>query len=90
MSDEFGLAEPFDIDDGELDGLTPQQCFVLGVEWATFRHAMQSGDEIGMMIHAENCQRIKAMTERHGRRFTAQFHDDAGESWVSIHVEATK
>lgn len=32
MSDEnYILLESFQIDDGELDGLSPQECFVLGV-----------------------------------------------------------
>ena len=30
------LIEGFDIDNGELEGLTPQECFIIGVEWCQF------------------------------------------------------
>jgi hypothetical protein len=31
---EFGMVRSFDIDDGQLDGLRPQEIFVLGYELA--------------------------------------------------------
>ena len=55
----YGIIEPFDIDAGELDGLSPQQCFVLGVEWSTVRDALDARRELGpMMVHAANVPRL--------------------------------
>jgi hypothetical protein len=34
---EFGLIEPFDIDDGSLKGFRPEYAFALGTEWQIFR-----------------------------------------------------
>ena len=33
---QFECSEPFGIDNRELDGLTPQFIFTLGVEWQIF------------------------------------------------------
>lgn len=76
-SDEREFAEPFDIDDGELDGLSPQLIFTLGVEWQMFFHDMESKDEFYRDVHIENVPRLKAMCERHGRQVKEQWlHDD--------------
>lgn len=31
--DDYCIVDSFEIDDGSLEGVSPVQCFVLGVEW---------------------------------------------------------
>lgn len=84
---KYELVEPFDIDDGELDGLSPQECFTLGVEWQAVRANLESGDDFTWTVHAENRGRLQAMMERNGRpvRFTFM-EDDVSESWLNMEV----
>ena len=51
---EFGLIKSFDIDNGELDGFTPQQCFVLGYELCQIDEALKRSDPISKPVHAES------------------------------------
>lgn len=66
MSDDAAtIIEPFDVDDGELDGLSPQLCFVLGVEWAMVREALDADRQLGpLWVHAQNVPRLRAMIRR--------------------------
>lgn len=84
----FGLVDPFDIDDGQLDGLMPQQVFTLGVEWEMVRARMDADESFSHLIHSENRDRIAAMASRRGRvvRFTAM-HDDVSEAWLTAHID---
>ena len=95
MSDnaEYDLMEPFDIDNGELDGLRPQECFVLGVEWQMCAALADTGKAWGKMIHLMNLPRIEAMLNRRGlEHVAAGLNMDASlatmNDWVSISVEA--
>lgn len=85
MGDEFELMEPFDIDNGELDGLRPQEIFALGVEWEMLRQELDTGRMIGRMIHKENLDRFSAMCLRRGREFVA---GDSDDGWISVSLEA--
>jgi len=85
---EFGCVEPFDIDDGELDGLTPQQCFVLGYELADIsRRAELLEDSFGALVHSSNRERIERALQKRGRdcRF-GWAGDDRSESWMHLWV----
>lgn len=100
MSDEseYSLIESFHIDNGQLRGLSPQQCFVLGVEWQTFydklRVAQLAGDEepcegLGVAsfhatVRVENLDRLSRLLRKHNRPFTTQINS-CGE-WVDIEV----
>ena len=66
---EYTLKESFHIDNGELDGLRPQECFVLGVEWAgVYGHLIGDGkDRLNMTVHHANSQRLIGLCEKHGR-----------------------
>lgn len=71
MSDEqeggFGMMEPFDVDNGELDGLTPQQCFVLGYECRMVHEMLEDQREIeDQPVHAANRERLMRMAIRRG------------------------
>ena len=63
----FEIIESFEIDDGSLSGLSPEKCFVLGVEWESFLRKLRSGSSFVEIVHAENAERLVRLVERHGR-----------------------
>lgn len=74
---EYGCVEPFNIDDGQLDGLTPQQCFVLGYELAITSAEMEQGLKIGKPVHPQNRERLEQAAKLRGRRIKlVVYHDD--------------
>lgn len=81
----YELCEPFDIDHGELEGINPRECFVLGVEWQMIAEALDTGRRVSCPIHAHNVSRIRAMCERRGREHSLEPADD---EWVHLTVEA--
>lgn len=80
---DWGLQEPFDIDNDELSGLRPQDCFALGVEWQMVADEMETGEPFGWPIHAANSERIKRMCIRRGRKFRTKPN---GEGWIWLEV----
>jgi len=76
------LVEPFDVDDNSLDDLSPQQCFALGVEWASVRDALGRGELGPFMVHAENVPRLRAMIRR--RRGLILSAASAREGWALL------
>ena len=56
---EFQCTEPFGIDDGELDGLSPQKIFVLGYELAQISAEWVAGDRPAKPVHPENRERLE-------------------------------
>ena len=82
---EFHMIEPFDVDNGELDGLRQSLCFVLGVEWQMVKNQLESGKPFERPIHSENLDRIEAMLKRADRGYEVAMHDD----WPTIVVEAS-
>lgn len=89
MSDdaEFGLIRVFDIDNGELDGLNPQECFALGYELAQIDGLLESGAAIHKPVHAENHDRIKSACEKTKRAFALTWMPgDSSESWMLLEV----
>lgn len=91
MSDaEFRPVRPFDIDSGQLDGLRPQDCFVLGYELAIVDEAIRCPLPIGRPVHAKNRDRIEAQFKRAGRDCSMTFmHDDQSEEWLWLSSGAT-
>lgn len=88
MSD-YGLIRPFGIDDGELDGETPQECFVLGYELATIDGRIERCEPIvDQLVHAANRDRIESQLRRAGiTRFSFTFMpDDPSEGWATLNV----
>lgn len=63
---DYELVEPFDID-GSLGGLSKEQCFTLGVEWAMLRARILAGEKFTASCHSANVCRLTAIAERHGR-----------------------
>ena len=93
MEGEFEQCESFGIDSGELDGLTPQDCFVLGYELATI-HAMAetiaANETIAMhLVHAANKSRIEAALQKRRRGYQWTWpSDDVSEAWVYLTILA--
>lgn len=84
---EFGLIKSFAIDDGQLDGLTPQECFVLGYELAQIDHQLGTGVPIRQPVHADNRERIASSCRDAERRFNLSWlPGDASESWLLLEV----
>ena len=88
MEAEYRNCEPFLIDDGQLDGMTPQQCFVLGYELHTVVKVAECCDhEVDMTVHAENVERVEAfLTARHRGWSWMWPSDDVSESWVYLKI----
>lgn len=98
---EFGLVEPFGVDHGELDGLTPAQCFALGVEWEMFRRLLEktvgecsdgttsfkTAYAFSTMCNERNADRLLAMAERHGRFCESRTKHDG---WTELIVGGLK
>lgn len=84
---DWGLVEPFDIDHGELDGLTPQMGFVLGVEWQQFRQALLTNPEPFLQaVHTANEARLLSLCQRHGRPAKSTWLHDDHEGHRVLHV----
>lgn len=88
---EWGLVELFGIDGGELTGLTPEQGFVLGVEWEMFRRQLLALSEahgsvsLQAPLHDANKIRCQQMAQRSG--FHVSFVDEQEfEGWTTIVV----
>ena len=80
---EYRLVESFDIDDGSLDGLTNNECFALGVEWAMVRARVLAGETFTRLCLAPNSERLSALAERHGRFVE---HHPHSEGWSQIFI----
>lgn len=88
---EFGLKKSFHIDHGELDGLSPQMCFVLGYELAQLdwmlRDEFVNIDDWSMTVHVENRERIEEACRDAKRPFTLTWLEgDVSESWLLLKV----
>lgn len=87
----FGLIKSFDIDHGELDGRTRQQCFVLGYELAEIDCLLKQHDAIRKPVHSDNRERIEKSCVDSGRQFRlAWMPIDPSETWMMLEVEAVK
>lgn len=86
---EYGLIKSFDIDNGELEGLGPQEIFVLGYELAQIDHKLEGTKEFSQPVHAENRQRIIKACGDSGRQYRLTWlPGDESESWLLLQVAA--
>jgi hypothetical protein len=83
---ELQLVEPFDIDNGELDGHSTAGAFALGVEWQQFRSELQSVLGFEKTVNRANVERLIRMCVRRGRRYRIRHLDD---HWTEITVHDT-
>lgn len=84
---EFGLLDSFGIDDGELEHLDRHECFVLGVEWQTFRQELDKCRRYGrgefkQLVHASNEQRLSELADKYGFTVSRTLEND---SWATLH-----
>lgn len=87
MEKSFGLIRPFAIDNGELEGLSSQEIFVLGYELATIDIALAGKKGINQMVHSANMDRITFECERQKRTFRFVWNsEDISEAWVQLIV----
>lgn len=85
---EFGLVKSFGIDGGELDGLSPQECFVLGYELGQIDSLLKGPDEFRQPVHAENQSRIELACKDARRKFKLTWLEgDVSESWLLLEVD---
>ncbi len=88
---EFGLVKSFQIDNGELDGLRPQDCFVLGYELAQVDQLLKGTTGIRQPVHADNRERIESACNDAGRPFQlAWLSGDVSESWLLLEVAPSR
>jgi hypothetical protein len=82
---EYGLKEPFDIDNDELAGISPQNVFCMGYECCLIAHSLddETGGAFSRPIHADNASRVKRMCIRRGRKFKIE---PCAEGWCSLVV----
>lgn len=83
----YELVEPFDVDNGELDGVRQQVVFCLGVEWQMISALLNAGGPIRRTIHTENVSRIKRMCIRRGRTFRIEPCPDCPAEWHFLEVD---
>ena len=88
---EFEHVRSFGIDNGELDGLSPENVFVLGYELAMVDAQIGKGEALRRSVHAENSVRIESELKRLERQYEIGWmSDDASESWLYLEVEAAE
>ncbi len=84
---DFGLIKSFGIDNGELDGLRPKDCFVLGYELAIVDEQVKLPDGFSRYIHVENRERIEQSCRDADRDFHLKWLEgDSSESWLWLEV----
>jgi hypothetical protein len=79
------VSDPFYIDSGELRRTTPEEAFVLGVEWATLRLLIDADPHspLDIDIHQANAERVSALCQSRGRMMKSEPVDS---SWLSISI----
>lgn len=74
---DFGLIDSFHVDNGELDGLTPQLIFVLGCELGAMLEKIDRDFvPFEMMFHSDNEIRFRKILDKRGVDYQIFTHDD--------------
>lgn len=85
---QYGLIKSFDIDHGELDGISNQQCFVLGYELAQIDNLLKQPAAIRKPVNADNRERIAKACDESGRVYRLEWMPmDPSEAWMFLEVE---
>jgi len=83
-SNGYSMSEPFNIDGDELEGLTPQACFVRGVECEQVKAWLLHLEGTEMKtVHSDSQQRYEKMAERRGKTLISRWLND---DWIEISV----
>lgn len=83
---EYGLLRPFQIDNGELDGVSKAQAFTLGYELATIDRLLELPEAISRPVNADNRERIETVCRESGRRYQLVWSGDESEAWMQLDV----
>ena len=85
---DYGMFRSFGIDHGELQDMSPQQCFVLGYELAQIDGLLKhSPTSFSQPVHADNQERIRSSLAGERRNFTLIYMaDDKSGTWMWLHV----
>lgn len=87
---DYEMVEDFGIDGGELDGLTLQEAFSLGVEYQMIRHDLDNPKirSFSRPIHSQNQARVLSMLVARNRDFTIKYMpEDKSENWMWLEVK---
>lgn len=77
-----------EIDDGQLDGRTPQECFLLGYEYATITTRIRLGYPFENLVNADNADRIEQFCRLVGARYLMSWNwGDSTEQWKHFTFE---
>ena len=83
----YALQCSFDIDHGELDGLSPQECFVLGYELSTIHRLLTTSERVFRVVHAKNRERIEKACRLAGAEFRLSWlESDSSETWMQLSI----
>ena len=77
------LVFPFDVDNGSLGKVSPEEAFALGVEWAMFRARLENGQPFTDLFLANNAARLEKLAERLGRFSEARA---SAHGWTEVWV----
>lgn len=81
------LKKLFGIDNGELEGMTPQLCFALGYELGIIESLLQTKMPFDHTIHGENIDRVEKSCQTAGVAFDFKWMPgDSSETWVTLRV----
>lgn len=84
---EFGLVKSFKIDNGELEGLQQQDCFVLGYELCMIDQLLESEEQFQRTVHVDNRSRIESSCRDAERDFKMSWMEaDKSETWLFLEV----
>ena len=76
-AEEYQMFEPFEIDNGELDGLDNQMCFCLGAEYVQWLERFRSNqDKWDVYVIKENAERVANMGRRFNYEVVLETYDD--------------
>lgn len=85
--DDFKLVQSFGIDNGELDGMTPQECFVLGYELCHIHDVLARGYGHEGPVHAANRERIEdACDKAEAEYILTWMPNDTSETWMLLRI----
>lgn len=77
----------FETDNGELDGLTVQECFVLGFELCTIERNLKDSRGFSQKVNSANRDRIAEACTDAGRQFKMTWIEDQSEAWLQLKVK---
>lgn len=79
------LVADFHIDDNELEGITPEEAFVLGAEFCHVYEQLRWGLPFSQLIHTRNTGRVCDLCDEYQREHTLSYID-GNPRWFQLEV----